>query len=143
MKRANIGGSVTDISYFGLKQAPTMAAFDCDECSQVFKSLQGFAIHKCYVHNGIRYGCKDCETLFRSQSNLIVHQKLKNEGLGLSRKIKQASSAAFVCDECSKVLTSPHGLALHKRNVHDGIRHSCEDCKNSFTSQSNLMVHRQ
>ena len=126
--------TVTDIGYFDVKEAPTMTTFNCDECSQVFKSLQGFAIHKSYVHNGIRYGCKDCETLFRSQSNLIVHKKLKHKGLGLSRKIKQASIAAFGCDECSKVLTSPQGLAVHKRNVHNGIRHSCEDCKNSFTS---------
>ena len=46
------------------------------------------------------------------------------------------------CNKCERIFTSRSGLWLHKKKVHEGVRHKCDQCETVFSQQTHLKRHK-
>ena len=46
------------------------------------------------------------------------------------------------CNKCERIFTSRSGLWLHKKKVHEGVRHKCDLCETVFSQQTHLKRHK-
>ena len=76
-----------------------------------------------------KYVCNDCGGAFKSEGYLQLHRERKHGDV-----IKP-----FICTECDKVLQSKRNLEEHTRKIH----RTCKVCKEVFTTDNELAVHRK
>ena len=102
----------------------------CSVCE--FKSglVTGIEKHQRVEHPDVSLNCEDCKYFTFSNDNLRMHLKYEHKNI---RKYK--------CEDCSFVSGYKCALDVHKRGMHDNVRHKCEMCDYETTYKGNLQKH--
>ena len=104
--------------------------FCCKSCGKCFTQKSSLKTHVKTVHK-----------LFESEScseSFIQANVFKNHIKAMHKKVKLKT-----CDSCDKSFSTPIGLKLHKRTVHEKIRFDCNLCEKSFTQTTCLRIHKE
>ena len=68
-----------------------------------------------------------------------------NEARAINEKQMQSPTrshnSVYTCEICSKQYSSYHGLFLHIRSIHEGVKFACDQCSHIFASSSGLSQH--
>ncbi|XP_049287825.1 zinc finger protein 160-like isoform X2 [Anopheles funestus] len=104
--------------------------YKCTVCSKVFRSSEYLVRHR-RTHSGERpYQCEICGKNFSTMSYLVIHRR------------RHTSERPYKCTSCEKAFVDSRALQEHAR-LHTGDRVRCEICQKTYSSVSNLIVHRR
>eukprot|EP00092_Neocalanus_flemingeri_P096495 GFUD01122841.1.p1 GENE.GFUD01122841.1~~GFUD01122841.1.p1 ORF type:complete len:179 (-),score=34.04 GFUD01122841.1:214-711(-) len=73
--------------------------------------------------------CSECGKGFATKQTLSIHSVVHSE-------------ERIACDQCEKSYTTPGGLYLHKKKVHEGVKYDCPRCGKQFTEKGHMTKHR-
>ncbi len=116
----------------------------CDHCNTTFLSLDAYNEHNVQCRKSRkrkspepgkkkRHTCDQCKKSFTTQSNMKAHQRRAHKG------------RRYSCTEpgCKKQFTQLAHLERHIKNIHWGIKHTCDKCNKSFTTEDYLKNHQK
>ena len=156
----------------GPKKARTRK-WKCQECSEVFNSLQARSSHVAQAHRKEKHiTCELCEKAFHHDSVYQKHLQTHNEKAKrkhrftcehcnktfefdyyyqrhLKSHMKSPNGPAknAQCPECSKMLSSKKTLEAHMRRHHRESRFHCEECGKgfyfSYDYRAHMKIHNQ
>lgn len=115
------------ISHSGARPYP------CSHCGKGFSKPYALTRHN-LIHTGERpFPCGHCEKSFLTLSEAQLHRRI------------HTGERPYPCDTCELKFKSSSELARHKRS-HSGQRKAkptCEECRETFTSQARLQKHME
>uniref|UniRef100_A0A182TML8 Protein hunchback n=1 Tax=Anopheles melas TaxID=34690 RepID=A0A182TML8_9DIPT len=104
--------------------------YKCTVCNKAFRSSEYLVRHR-RTHSGERpYQCEICGKNFSTMSYLVIHRR------------RHTSERPYKCTSCEKAFVDSRALQEHAR-LHTGDRVRCEICQKTYSSVSNLIVHRR
>ena len=74
-------------------------------------------------------------------SNISHNKETDNKQTMNDLKLKVSKYLTIICNECSKLFSTPAGLAKHKKIVHERECHSCNQCFEKFALKDYLNNH--
>ena len=96
---------------------------------KLFKGSQALEKHKITQHTSEKsHKCAICPKLFHLENARNSHEKTYTE------QVRH-------CSICNKKYSSRNTLDYHKRSVHEGKTHDCQQCDNKFKSKGSLKAH--
>ena len=108
--------------------------FKCSLCPAKFRYRINLNFHYKNVHQKVK--CDECDA-YMAQTNLAQHKLRHLKGTTKS----DAPVGQHKCDQCEKTFTSPHGVYLHKKYIHEGEQKVCDGCFKTFKNQNSFRKH--
>ena len=120
------------------------AKYFCDQCDKKYVDLKNLKSHVDHIHKGIKFMCDQCEHTSPKLESLKKHVLSKHPKTE-DEKVKpwKSKKTDYKCSDCKKEFTTHTGLRLHKKSVHEGVRHECEYCGKFFAQNGQLLTHIQ
>ena len=145
---------VTSHSYhIHMKSHRREYSYSCKECQKKFVTEVSYRIHM-NTHRPPSLGCDHCGSMYSDKEKLKEHMKrheatehsdgTAKEFLGKHAKMKhvrRCQKESTKCDICAKRFKNLKNLKVHLLNIHDGVRHFCDQCGSSFSVKQNLLNH--
>ena len=104
--------------------------FKCNQCSKQHVTHRGYLRHM-KTHVPKKLSCNCCGKKFCDEIKLKEH--IEEEW---TRKAKLNQ-----CRHCLKIFSTKKNLKVHVMNIHEKIRHFCDQCGSSFSVKQNLLNH--
>lgn len=106
----------------------------CKECNVQLATRRQLVNHMVTEHGKERpFKCERCPKEFSDRYAFRKH----SETLHRDKSIKKR----YYCDICGKILTTSHGLVIHKR-VHTGEKpYECDICSKQYPQRNSLLHH--
>ena len=104
--------------------------FTCNHCQKQHVTQRGFLRHL-RTHGPKELSCTCCGKKFCDESKLKAH--IKDEQMK-REEINQ-------CKHCKKIFATKKNLKVHVMNIHEKIRHFCDQCGSSYSVKQNLLNH--
>ena len=127
--------------------------YSCRECQKKFVTEVSYQIHM-NTHRPPSLGCDHCGRMYSDKEKLKEHMKrheanehsdeTAKEFLGKHTQIKHVrgyQKESTKCDICAKHFKNIKNLKVHVLNIHEGVRHFCDQCGSSFSVKQNLLNH--
>ena len=77
------------------------------------------------------FKCASCESSYPKKDDLIIH--IKEEHVEKSTNVK--------CPKCNEIFKNHQSLRHHLAENHNEVKFSCDQCRQEFTSKTNLARH--
>ena len=104
--------------------------FKCDQCPKQQVTHRGYLRHM-KTHVLKKLSCTCCGKKFCDESKLKSHIEEER-----TRKAKLNQ-----CRHCLRSFSSKKNLKVHVMNIHEKIRHFCDQCGSSYSVKQNLLNH--
>lgn len=106
----------------------------CKECNAQLTSRRQLVNHMVKIHGKERpFKCERCPKSFSDRYTFRKHSETLHRDKSIKRR--------YYCDMCPKILTTSHGLVVHKR-VHTGEKpYECDICSNQYPQRNSLVHH--
>ena len=104
--------------------------FTCNHCQKQHVTQRGFLRHL-RTHGPKELSCTCCGKKFCDESKLKAH--IKDEQMKREEKTQ--------CKHCKKIFATKKNLKVHVMNIHEKIRHFCDQCGSSYSVKQNLLNH--
>jgi len=110
---------------------PSAGHHECDVCEKSFASAKSLTRHIVKRHPNVFYKCNVCGEEFKNKSELSDHRE---------REKHVSDKKKWVCEFCSKPLTSKESYNYHISKFHSG-NHVCSTCNLNFDDSKGLKEH--
>lgn len=91
------------------QEQPSQKNFQCEVCSEIFRSSKGLDIHTTKIHTEPlkKFFCKKCCKYYLTIDHLKAHKKFVHKKL-----------AKVLCSKCEKFFCNKTALARHAKKFH-------------------------
>jgi KRAB domain-containing zinc finger protein len=112
----------------------------CNECGAVCTDLPH---HMQRQHRTVQFHfCDMCDFKTNRKDSLVSHKRTKHAKFSgqLTKSEMLMLEKSFVCDQCTFATTRADYLKEHME-THEGVRHHCDYCGQSYAQARNLKAH--
>ncbi|XP_041986038.1 gastrula zinc finger protein XlCGF46.1-like [Aricia agestis] len=112
----------------------------CTDCGKACQGLFKLKSHQ--EKHKTKSTCPKCGKSYTTKDFYLRHVELCLKDMIDPHPIRSTMQKSFVCEKCDKAYSTPGGLRVHHRFVHNKAKpHVCKECGKEFTAPSYLKIH--
>jgi len=122
---------------------PPNSVYECKKCKMSKNNSQLVETFKNELnldgHSNSIFYCDECDFVTHFRNSICRHKKVVHD----KEKAPDKSISLHQCEKCEFATHYKSGLKRHLKTVHDGVKLQCEVCKEKFSQNSSLKLHKK